>query len=109
MTAFVMFAGNVQEASRLLGSKDVRVNCLDEVRKCSTCAFQNDLDYKDSFLLVLVLLRISGVKTCVFFLMSNLICWGTRITSGLSKSDVGDTCTHPKQLTSFSVFSSSNQ
>ncbi len=29
------FVGNVQEASRLLGSKDVRVNCLDEVREIS--------------------------------------------------------------------------
>lgn len=26
-----MHVGNVQEASRLLGCKDVRVNCLDEV------------------------------------------------------------------------------
>lgn len=26
------YLGNVQEASRLLGCKDVRVNCLDEVR-----------------------------------------------------------------------------
>ncbi len=29
----LMHLGNVQEASRLLGCKDVRVNCLDEVTK----------------------------------------------------------------------------
>lgn len=28
-----MHLGNVQEASRLLGCKDVRVNCLDEVTR----------------------------------------------------------------------------
>ena len=28
---FLLYLGNVQEASRLLGCKDVRVNCLDEV------------------------------------------------------------------------------
>lgn len=33
-----MRAGNVQEASRLLGCKDVRVNCLDEVRRGSNNA-----------------------------------------------------------------------
>lgn len=38
------FLGNVQEASRLLGCKDVRVNCLDEVHVHNVDVSVSDLN-----------------------------------------------------------------
>lgn len=68
--SFAISPGNVQEASRLLGCKDVRVNCLDEVRehKCSKfCWFDMQK------VMMMLIYYVTGYATLTYlcFLFSN--------------------------------------